>query len=239
MMKRLVAGLAMAFFLTAGISFAGTVTVDSFVTSSGSAANTYHHIWWGGGHDNGWSGYSSPTNDTSYSYNYSCCPGDGSQYSTYNWLQVALPSLTGTMTSAWLYIDVLSDYNYTGSGIYAVLYHTTNASSANGNASQGLSGDTLVQNITAGPGWLGLNVTSFIQGDYTNHYSWAAFQLNPGADGASYNSDFQYGTPGTGSGPYLEITTTTDTPEPATLSVAGLVLLAVGLVSRRRRNMRA
>jgi hypothetical protein len=53
------------------------------------------------------------------------------------------------------------------------------------------------------------------------------------------NSDFSFGTAGiTGPAPYLQITTTgggSGVPEPGTLSLAGLVLLAFGLVSRRRK----
>jgi hypothetical protein len=248
-MRRLLAGLTTAIFLTAGISFAGTVT--SYVTPSGNVQDTYHHLWGVFGDDDGWSGPSiggdGDYSDAYYSYSWTCCPASGAQYTKYTWLQVALPAVSGNITSAMLYLDVWGSpgyFNNDGSGIYAVLNHTSNASSANGNASQELGGDQLVANLSpGGPGWLGVNVTSFIQSDYSGHYSWAAFEFVPGAAGSQFNSDFAFGAaqPPTVAGDPAYLLITTDAgngpsvPEPATLSLAGLAVLAFGLVSRRRK----
>jgi hypothetical protein len=239
-MRRLLAGLTTAIFLTAGLSFAGTVT--SYVTSSGNATNEWIHSW-GNGNYTYWNGLTLG-NDAAHGYSLYCsgsCSGDETR--TYTWLQAALPSLSGNIISAVLYIDVLGYSTDDGSGIYGALYDTLDASSANGNASQELNGDQFVTNLApTGTGLLGLNVTSFVQSDYSSHYSWAAFEFSPTAQNP-YNSDFSFGTamPQTvaGDAPYLVITTDAgndpSVPEPAMLSLAGLALLAFGLVSRRRK----
>jgi len=238
-MRRLLAGLTTAVFLTSGLSFAGTVT--SSVTNLGNAENEWVRYWGGGSQGNYWNGFDRNANNVAYGYSYD---GYGQETRTNTWLQVALPALSGNITSAALYIDVLpGSANSDGTGIFAALYHTTNASSATGDATQGLGGDTLVQNITfAGPGMLGLDVTSFIQSDYSSLYSWAAFEFAPTAQ-APNNSGFSFGlaTPPTVAGDPAYLVITTDagddrsTPEPATLSLAGLALLTFGLVSRRRK----
>jgi hypothetical protein len=239
-MKRLAIGVSMLILLTSGIGFAGTVT--SYVTNSGNAENEWVRYWGGGSNGTFWTGYDRNANNVAYGYSY--YDGDGQETRTYTWLQVGLPEVSGNITSAMLYIDVLAgSSNSDNSGIYAALYHTINASSATGDATQGLGGDALVQNISfAGTGMLGLDVTSSILSDYSSHYSWAAFEFAPTAQ-APYGSSFSFGlaTPPTVAGDPAYLLITTDAgngsgvPEPGTLSVAGLALFAFGLMSRRRK----
>jgi hypothetical protein len=86
-----------------------------------------HAAWW-----NGWA----LGNDASHAYSSYCCPTDTSGHSEYTWLQVALPSLSGNITSALLYIYVLSFSTDDQSGLYAALGHTSNSSSATGDATR-------------------------------------------------------------------------------------------------------
>ena len=67
-MRRLLAGLTTAIFLTAGISFAGTVT--SYVTNSGNAENEWVRYWGGGDQGNYWNGFDRNANNVAYGYSY-------------------------------------------------------------------------------------------------------------------------------------------------------------------------
>jgi hypothetical protein len=235
--------LAFAIVLTSGIGFAATV--DSSVTTAGNAENTWEHDWWGGGSWVGWDGWSQGVqNDVDHGYSIYCSPCDGTETRTDTWLEAALPTLTGNVTGAWLYIDVLSDYSSNGTGTFATLYHASDASSATGNAEDMLNGNQFVQNITpAGSGWMAMDVTSFIESDYANGYNWAGFQFNPATSNPT-ESSFAFGNEAGGAAPYLQIATDAavtegggagaPTPEPATLALFGIGGGLACLIRRRR-----
>ena len=180
MRRRVIFMVLAALFVASQLSYAGVI--DSYVTNLGNSESTYNHDsyvgnWWTSDRDG---------NNASYWYvNY--MPGNGSG-TTWTYLQVALPSYTGNILDATLYIDVTAS----SSGNSALLYHTLDSSLATGDAMQGLTGNQLVQTINnPALGWLGLDVTSFILNDYSNSYGWAAFEFAP-AGGNVLNSTFTF-----------------------------------------------
>lgn len=73
------------------------------------------------------------------------------------------------------------------------VYHVANASSANGLASQRLTGSEVVVNIKDQPlGWLSLDVTGYLQNDLDNGYSYAAFSFSPDTAGYFRNAGFSF-----------------------------------------------
>jgi hypothetical protein len=225
-----------AVLVASQLSYAGVI--DSYVTNLGNAEHTYDHDSYAG---NWWTWDRNADNAYYWYINYH--PGNGSE-TTWTFLQMALPSITGSITEATLFIDVTGS----SSGDSALLYHTTNSSSASGDATQGLSGDVLVQTITdPANGWLGIDVTSFILNDYSNTYGWAAFQFAPvGGNGINSNFSFSIAEPGStpgnpGNAPYLRITTSGDgtageVPEPGTLLPFGLGGTALLLRARAKNG---
>src|ERR1035437_3149823 len=189
MRRRVMVVFLAAVFVASQLSYAGVI--DSYVTNLGNAERWSHHDSYVGN----WTDPFDRTANTAH-YDYGYCPGCGNWSNTaYDWLQVALPSYTGTITEAMLFVNV-TDFSNTPGGDAAVLYHTTNSSSATGDATQGLGGDALVQTIhNPALGWLGLDVMSFIQNDYSQGYGWAAFQFAP-AGGNGVNSSFSFSLAG-------------------------------------------
>jgi len=222
--RRVIFMVLAALFVASQLSYAGVI--DSYVTNLGNSESTYHHDsyvgnWWTSDRDG---------NNASYWYvNY--MPGNGSG-TTWTYLQVALPMYTGNITAAMLYVNV------TG-GNAAYLGHTSNSSSATGDATQGLAGNEPVQTINnPALGWLGLDVTSFILNDYSNSYDWAAFQFSPyGGNGINSSFSFSIAEPGStpanpGNAPFLRITTDA-VPEPGTLLLFALGGTALLLRARK------
>ena len=213
-----------AVFAASQLSYAGVAY--SYVTNSGNAEHTYNHDSYVGN----WWTWDRDGNNASYWYvNY--MPGNGSG-TTWTYLQVALPSYTGNILDATLYVNV------TG-GNSALLYHTLDSSLATGDAMQGLTGNQLVQTINnPALGWLGLDVTSFILNDYSNSYGWAAFEFAPtGGNGVNSNFSFSIAAAGStpaipGNAPFLRITTDA-VPEPGTLLLFALGGTALLLRARK------
>ena len=241
MRRRVIFMVLAAVFVASQLSYAGVI--DSYVTNLGNAERWSHHDSYVG---NWTDPYDRTANNAHYDYGY--CSGCGNWSNTaYDWLQVALPSVTGSITGAMLYVNV-TDVSTVGDGLAAVLYHTFNSSSATGDATQGLNGNGIVFGINnPALGWLGLDVTAFIQHDYEQNYGWAAFQFNPaGGNGINSNFSFSIAEPGStpanpGNAPYLRITTSGDVtpgdgevPEPGTLLLFGLGGTALLLRARAR-----
>ena len=227
MRRRVILMVLAAVFVASQLSYAGVI--DSYVTNLGNAEHTYNHDSYVGN----WWTWDRAGNNASYWYvNYR--PGNGSG-TTWTLLQMALPSFTGSITEATLFVNVTGS----SSGDSAGLYHTTNSSSATGDATQNLPGDVLVQTINnPANGWLGIDVKSFILNDYSNSYGWAAFQFAPvGGNGVNSNFSFSIAEPGStpaipGNAPFLRITTDA-VPEPGTLLLFALGGTALLLRARK------
>ena len=116
--------------------------------------------------------------------------------------------------------------------------HVANSSSANGLASQKLGGSEIVVEMKDQPtGWMALDVTSFIQNDMANGYSYAAFSGNYNGSGYFRNSGFSFvSADATSDQPYLSITTV---PEPAATTAAIMILAGIFVLCRRRVRTRA
>lgn len=219
MRRRVIFRVLAALFVASQLSYAGVI--DSYVTNLGNAENRYRHDSYSGN----WWEWDRTGNNAQYWYvNYQ--PGNANS-TTWVYLQAALPDYAGSILDATLYVNVTSFYNTAGT-LGATLYHTSNSSSATGDATQWLAGGQLVQDIySPATGWLGLDVTSFILNDYSNGYDWAAFQFSPAygpGSGQGSNFGFSIAEPGStpanpGNAPFLRITTI---PEPGTLLLFAL-----------------
>ena len=238
MRRRVIFMVLAAVFVASQLSYAGVI--NSYVTNLGNAENTYFQDTEYG---NSWNGVDRNGNNANFvTYREGCCWEVS--ITTYTWLQMALPSFTGSITEATLFVNVTAS----SSGDSARLYHTINSSSATGDASQSLPGDVLVQTINnPANGWLGIDVKSFILNDYSNSYGWAAFQFAPaGGNGVFTLFSFSIADPGStpaipGNAPYLRITTSGDVtpgdgevPEPGTLLLFGLGGAALLLRARAK-----
>lgn len=109
----------------------------------------------------------------------------------------------------------------------AKLKHRTDSAGATGQASQELGGnvDVMAIGTEVGTGWLGIDVTEYIQSDLGREHAWAVFSLPSN----SYSKLSFYGSPEANFAPNISIETV---PEPASLSL--LVLGGVMLLRRRR-----
>jgi hypothetical protein len=215
-------GVALVFALSCPIATA--TTLISQAAFHGSSQATYHHSWWAGGHEDIWG----PDIFADFVNQYSCCPAEGYQGWTYSWLQIPLPTLIGHLSTATLYFNVGGYSNdYPGRSYAAVLGHVTDSSSATGDARQRLSGDAPAANLVPyGLGWYGVNVTAAIAQDYAAHHTWSAFQVSPAAINNNFNSTFHFSTVGS-SAPYLRIVDIDYAPEPVSMLLCGIGLLAL------------
>ncbi len=111
--------------------------------------------------------------------------------------------------------------------------HVSNASNANGNASQKLYGDVVVSTVAAGlSGWLSIDVTSYIESDLNNGYNYSCFSFEPNTTGDYSNRDagFSFYTADSSNyKPYLVV------PEPSTYAaMLGCGALALAALKRRK-----
>lgn len=111
--------------------------------------------------------------------------------------------------------------------------HVANSSSATGLASQKLGGNEIVVEMKDQPaGWMSLDVSTFIQNDIANGYSYAAFSGNYNGSGYFRNSGFSFVSADTATDqPYLSITTV---PEPGVTAAA--IALMTGLFALRHQR---
>jgi hypothetical protein len=114
--------------------------------------------------------------------------------------------------------------------------HVSNSGSANGNASQKIGGDQAVVTIADGDsGWICTDITSYIQADLTNSYSYSCFSFDPnrGGDYNNHSAGFSVTSYEGGANKlYLELTVV---PEPATTAgLIGLGVLPLLLLRRRK-----
>jgi hypothetical protein len=148
-------------------------------------------------------------------------------------MEVGLPSFTGTIVSATLYLNV-EDYTDDGSRGSAFLGIQANPVSLTGNAyNDGYSQLNNLQGVQdivdPGVGLDGFDVTTGIENDYQDGSSFAAFGLTYSGDrNGNSNLDFDPGTS------FLEIITTSATPEPSSLLMVGIG--AACMLARLRRR---
>lgn len=163
--------------------------------------------------------------------------GEGETRDTY--LQYQLSQFTGT--SADIVSATFNFYMYqNGSNpeqyrdLAGKLFHRTDASTANGLASQQLDGNTVVNCVTVGDdlGWVSWDITNFIKADVDSGYAWSVFSfMQMGYAGLTFGSGE---TPEFAS--FLRIVTAGDpttVPEPSTFALLGVAL--AGLFGLRKR----
>lgn len=140
------------------------------------------------------------------------------------YVQIGLAALpaAGSIQSARLHMKVIS---MGGDLPVASVYHASNSTAANGQASQQIGCDQVVGNIMSVPDntWVSFDVTDMIRNDKSMGASFAAFAVIHGG----YRG-VNIGSAEGGDAAYLEIV-----PEPATLVAVGVGLAA--LARRRRR----
>lgn len=225
------------------LSHAGVI--DSYVTNLGNAELSLYQTASG----NVWSPWDRAGNNVSYSYGSG--PDGNWDLTIRTWLEVALPSLTGTITDAMLYVNV-TGFSVTPAGDAALLY-STDSSSLTGNATDGFGGNDLVSIIdNPATGWLGFDATSFIFNDYSHGDLWAGFQVVPATSGRMSTSSFSFSiaAPGStpespGNAPYLEITFASGgpegqfgVPEPTTIGLTALGGAFLLFAMRRKQKDR-
>jgi len=194
--------------------------------------------WWSSGWES--SGFQTGA-DPNPVYHWYYSP-DGGMRDTY--LQVGLGSLpaAGDITSATLNIYVLSMSGEGDPATVANVGHAADSSAADGNASQQIGSSQSVGAITTadGLGWLPLDVTTFIQNDVANGYSWAAFTFTH----IGYSSMYFASGEDAAYAPYLAVEsasaapgeTPNDTPTVPVPSSLGLALMGGLALWRKRRR---
>jgi len=142
----------------------------------------------------------------------------------------ALPA-TAAVNTATLNLYVTEIHYGDDSPSGGFIRHASNSSAANGDASQRLSGDVdVIELKDQPPGWLSINVTSMIQSDIDNGFSYAAFSGTPNTTGYFRYAGFSFtSADAPANQPCLEVTTV---PEPATVCLL-LGLAALVAVTRR------
>ncbi len=106
--------------------------------------------------------------------------------------------------------------------------HAQNASSANGQASQRISGSELVAIISpTDNGWLSFDVTQYVLNDLNNNYAWSVFSYHPNTSGdySNRNAGFIFTSAEGGKPAYLRFETS-PVPLPSTLFLLGSGLMA-------------
>lgn len=161
--------------------------------------------------------------------------GDSSgRYTRHGYLQFDLNTLTETVVTATLNLYIVGNHHVDNSPSAGHILHRTDASSANGSASQRLNGDQYVaqnvKDLTNGS-WVSYDVSSFLQSDQTNSYSYSVFSFSPDTSGGGWrNSRLAFASAESSNKPYLEINLI---PEPSSILFLGLG--CVGLAFRRSR----
>jgi len=224
-----------AVFVLAGAVSASAAVINIPVTAAGDGTSWRYWGWFGSG-----SGFSADANPNEARHSY--WPGDGNESASY--LQFQLSDFTGTaeqISSASFNFNVLGfiDGGQDNRDTKGNIYHASNSSSANGNASQKLGGDQFVGSVTGSTamGWNSFDITSYLKNDVTSDYNWVAFSISsPGYAGFSFSSAES------GNAAYLRIVTadatngggtTNAVPEPMTMSLFGLGGAALAFVRRR------
>lgn len=110
--------------------------------------------------------------------------------------------------------------------------HLSNASNANGDASQKLQGNEEVARVDVGElGWRSFDVTSYVISDLNNKFSWSVFSFHPNAKGDYFerNAGFNFISAEGGNPAFLRFETSSVPLPPAFfLFGSGLAVLLCG-----------
>jgi hypothetical protein len=207
---------------------------DSFTSAVGANGTATYNGYYAWGSGASWDWYAGGSEAHYYSDCYPCGFWDNSRV----YLEAALPSISGNVVSATLYVDVAGFLDHYENGA-ATLYHQASSSGLTGNAYSdrgSLGAGEYVQGIAnPGLGWLALPVTSFVANDYANGYSYSTFAFLPSGNGYG-NSQFAFTAGGLANSPYLEIVTDADSAVPEPGSLLLVALGCSGLLLWRKRT---
>lgn len=205
------------------------LTAQAVVISSTSAGDGYFHDETGSSYDY----FDAGSSGISAYYTY-WGTSDTLQYNT-GYIQFSLAAFTSedTISSATLNLYLNERHYSSESPSAGFIKHASSASSANGSASQKIGGDVQVVEIKdQSVGWLSLDVTSLIQSDIGNGYSYACFSFNPNTAGYFRDAGFNINSADAVSGqPSLSVNVI---PEPATFVLFGLGFAGAWLVRRNK-----
>lgn len=153
-------------------------------------------------------------------------------YTGYAQFSLSSVPVGATISSATLNVYLLSRSYADESPSAGFINHVADSSSANGSASQKLGGSQLVVEIKdQALGWLSLDVTSYLQSDVTNGYSWSSFSFDMQQLGYFDNASFSVASAEAASnGMFLSVNVV---PEPSSLVLS---LLGLGLIRRKRQD---
>jgi len=166
--------LFVAFLMAFAVMGSAYAVVDSAVTAGGDAI---HHTQSHG--VDYWTSDDTTIGVYCWGYNYS--PWEWHRDTGY--MQYSISELADVIESIdsvyiWLYVESIN--NGFGESVGAGnLYHSSNSSSANGTATQGIDGDQWVGLISTQsyPGWVGFDITEYLIADLNNGYSYSAFKM--------------------------------------------------------------
>lgn len=211
----------LAFGILGILPASGAITVNTV-----SAGDGYHHNELGTASDF----FNSTSASLSARY-YFYYTSDTLQYDIgYAQFSLATVPVSTILDSAYLYVYLESRHYADESPSAGFINHVANSSSANGSASQKLAGSERVVEIKdQSVGWLQLDVTTMIQNDLDNGYTYSAFSFNPNTSGYVRDASFRLTSADAAeNGMYLSLTLI---PEP---SVCILLVGSLVLVRRHR-----
>ncbi len=221
-MKKLLVALAATAILVPSLALA---SVTDIATTNEGDGTWYRNNWYAGSY----SGFNEG-GDLGTTYLFF---GGADRYFEKAYMQFDLSGFGGNVADIQSVTFNFNLLSRAGSGTLGSLWHKDNSSAATGLASQLISGNQKIADITSGTaiGWNSIDVTNMLVNDLTEGYGYSAFSSTYSSN---WDLSFVIGSSESNMAPYLQIVTASGVPAPATI---GLMLTGLfGVVGTRRRK---